>query len=114
MKLCQTILIAWSVSLFSTWTVTVRAADVDPLTETSQRKPAPAITPAPVKPAPIKPPAPADPTTPKSTPEIDKYVRQLGDADFRKRDEAVRELRRIGRPAVNALNEALKSSDPEV
>jgi hypothetical protein len=113
MKLCQTILVTAAASLFATAVSVAHAADVDPILETGPPKPpAPTVSPAPLQPAPSKPAAP--PALPKSTPEIDKYIRQLGDRDFRKRDEAVRELRRIGRPAVDALNVALKASDPEV
>lgn len=46
--------------------------------------------------------------------DIASLVRQLGDADFRVREEATRRLRAIGKPAMPALREALAGDDPEV
>ena len=46
--------------------------------------------------------------------DIPSLVRQLGDADFRVREQATRRLRDIGKPAMPALREALGSDDPEV
>src|SRR5262245_44450469 len=44
---------------------------------------------------------------------IDQLVEQLGSEDFQTRDAADRERRKIGRPAVPALETALESSDAE-
>ena len=49
-----------------------------------------------------------------TTDDIASLVRQLGDADFRVREEATRRLRAVGKPAMPALREALGSDDPEV
>jgi hypothetical protein len=46
--------------------------------------------------------------------EIDKYIKQLGDAEFAKREEAYKKLHDIGRPALEKLKEALKSEDAEI
>jgi WD40 repeat protein len=46
--------------------------------------------------------------------DIDRLVKQLGDDDFLKREEASRRLREIGEPALDALGQAAASSDPEV
>jgi WD40 repeat protein len=54
--------------------------------------------------------APAD----KTAQEVAHYVKQLGDKDFRAREEAARRLRAIGEPALDALDAATKSEDPEV
>ena len=59
---------------------------------------------------PASPPAPAG----GAAAEIGTLVRELGDADFRVREEATRRLRQIGRAAVPALREALGGDDPEV
>jgi hypothetical protein len=60
----------------------------------------------------------ACPAFAKATPEQEKRVRelvaQLGDAEPEKRDEAARELDKIGEPAVPQLREALKHGDAEV
>jgi HEAT repeat protein len=56
-------------------------------------------------------------TTPQSTPaaeEIQKLVQQLGDDSFNVRELADDALREIGRPALPALRQALRSPDPEV
>ena len=46
--------------------------------------------------------------------KIQKLVKQLGDDDFQKREDAMEELVRIGDAAVEALKKAAKSEDPEV
>lgn len=60
--------------------------------------------------------AQAAPPTPAPTREqrVAELVKQLGDAAFDKREAAQRELETIGAPAIPALTEATKSSDPEV
>jgi len=45
---------------------------------------------------------------------IKRLVKQLGDEDFEKREQAMEELVRIGRPALKALKKAAASDDPEV
>ena len=45
---------------------------------------------------------------------IKQLVEQLGDEDFEKREQAMEELVRIGRPALKALKKAATSDDPEV
>lgn len=47
-------------------------------------------------------------------PAIDKLIEQLGDSDFRKRDDAERQLRAQGVAVVPALRKALGHRDPEV
>lgn len=59
---------------------------------------------------PPTPPAPA----PQQKEGIPELIRKLGDASFETREAAQRELERIGRPALKALDEAAKSQDPEV
>ncbi len=51
---------------------------------------------------------------PKTAGRVDELVGKLGDADWETREQATRELVRIGRPAVPKLLEAAKSGDPEV
>ena len=46
--------------------------------------------------------------------EIKRLIKQLGDSSFAKRDLASQHLLKIGRPAIAALTEALKSRDLEV
>ncbi len=46
--------------------------------------------------------------------KIQKLVKQLGDDDFQKREDAMEELVKIGDAAVEALKKAAKSEDPEV
>jgi hypothetical protein len=46
--------------------------------------------------------------------EATKLVGQLGDDSFTVREAATKRLAEIGRPAVAALREGLKSSDPEI
>jgi len=45
---------------------------------------------------------------------VRKLVKQLGDDDFQKREDAMEELVKIGDAAVEALKKAAKSEDPEV
>jgi hypothetical protein len=57
--------------------------------------------------------------TPAATPEdlkakIDKLVKELGADEWAARENASKELLKIGKPALPALKEALKSKDPEV
>ena len=46
--------------------------------------------------------------------EISRLVRQLGNDDFFKREEASKRLKEIGEPALDALDKATTSDDPEV
>ena len=46
--------------------------------------------------------------------DVPALIRQLGDADFRTREEATRKLRALGKAAVPALRNALRGGDPEV
>jgi len=57
--------------------------------------------------------APAEPDAATAA-DIDKYIAQLGDTDYKKRQEAYDKLHAIGRPALDKLKEALKSEDAEV
>jgi HEAT repeat protein len=59
-------------------------------------------------------PAPAAKTDATLTEKIQKLIRQLGDDQYKVRDEAGKQLIEIGRPAVPALREAMKSDDVEV
>src|SRR6202022_324088 len=43
-----------------------------------------------------------------------QYVKDLGDAHFRVRDTAARELKRLGRLAKPALIDGMKNTDPEI
>jgi hypothetical protein len=54
------------------------------------------------------------PPAPAPSPAVRALIEQLGDADFRKRDEAVRRLEAEGTAAVPALRKALGHPDPEV
>ena len=46
---------------------------------------------------------------------VDRFIRQLGDDDFNKREEAGKKLAEIGLPALRPLRDALaKDADPEV
>ncbi len=45
---------------------------------------------------------------------IDELIRQLGSEDFATREKATEELRKIGRPAEEALRKAAESEDAEV
>lgn len=51
---------------------------------------------------------------PVSAEEIQKLVKQLGHDDFHVREAAQQRLKEIGKPAVPALREAVKSKDLEV
>lgn len=60
---------------------------------------------------------PTDDPKPASGREEDrvaKAIRQLGDPTFRVREQAQRELVKLGKPAVKPLQEATQSNDPEV
>jgi len=46
--------------------------------------------------------------------EIARLVKQLGDDEFEKREEATTRLKEIGEPALAAVTKAATSSDPEV
>jgi len=46
--------------------------------------------------------------------KIEKLVKQLGSDEYKEREAATEELKKIGEPALPALKEALKSSDLEV
>jgi len=59
-------------------------------------------------------PAEAPAPTPNQAAEIDKYIAQLGDTDYKKREEAYDKLKAIGAPALEKLKEALKNTDAEV
>ncbi|RKY16019.1 MAG: hypothetical protein DRP82_00215 [Planctomycetota bacterium] len=45
---------------------------------------------------------------------IERLVKQLGDEDFQKREDAMEELIKIGDAAIEALKKAAESEDPEV
>ena len=45
---------------------------------------------------------------------IDELIRQLGSDEFAVREKATEELRKIGKPAEEALRKALAADDPEV
>lgn len=60
------------------------------------------------------PPAPPPAPGPEKKDGVPELIRKLGDASFETREAAQRELERIGRPALKALDEAAKSQDPEV
>ncbi len=51
---------------------------------------------------------------PPSDPAVEKFIAQLGDNDYRKRDEAGRALRGAGALALPALRAAFNNSDAEV
>lgn len=46
--------------------------------------------------------------------KIDKWIADLGSEDFEAREKATSELKKIGKPAAEALRKAAESSDPEV
>ncbi len=46
--------------------------------------------------------------------KVESLVKQLGAESFKEREAATEELKKIGKPAVPALKEALKSEDAEV
>jgi YD repeat-containing protein len=45
---------------------------------------------------------------------IETLIRQVGSDDVAEREKATEELRKIGKPAVSALQKAAESKDPEV
>jgi hypothetical protein len=51
--------------------------------------------------------------SPELLEKIRKLVEQLGDADYQKREDAGKELLKIGGPALDAVREAAKDKDPE-
>src|SRR5262249_34606135 len=67
---------------------------------------------APVLAAPATQPAPAP--SPEQQQEIQRLILQLGDNDFKAREEATKKLQSIGKPALVQLQEALKLDDPEI
>ncbi len=56
----------------------------------------------------------AKPADPVADPSAKAWVEQLGDADYRKRDEATRALERLADKALSALRAGRKHADPEV
>jgi hypothetical protein len=63
--------------------------------------------------------SPADPTPPAKadatlTEKVRKLIRQLGDDQYKVREEAAKQLTEIGRPAVPALRAAMQSDDVEI
>src|SRR5438552_3050288 len=46
--------------------------------------------------------------------EIERLVKQLGSKPFRKREKVTKRLTEIGEPALDAVTNAVTSSDPEV
>lgn len=61
----------------------------------------------------------ADPIATEPNPKSDankaaEFVRDLGDARYKVRDHAARELKKMGRTAKAALLEGMKSADPEI
>src|SRR4051812_43483250 len=54
------------------------------------------------------------PTPAPSPKELDRLIANLGNDDFRVREEATHKLYKIGKPAIPALRQALSSDDPEV
>ncbi len=59
-------------------------------------------------------PPPAPKPDPKPDPKIERLVDQLGDSDYRKRDEAVERLKAEGVKALPALRAAVKNPDIEI
>lgn len=55
---------------------------------------------------------PADQATLQA--KIERLIKNLGADDWKTREEATEELKKIGRPAIPALKKALESDDPEV
>lgn len=51
---------------------------------------------------------------PRPAPPVEQLIQQLGDTDFRKRDEAGRQLEAMGPAILPALQKAQKHEDPEV
>ncbi|HEY7115141.1 MAG TPA: PDZ domain-containing protein [Tepidisphaeraceae bacterium] len=56
----------------------------------------------------------ANPTAGSSNDQIKTLITQLGDGEYARREDAARRLRAIGKPALPALKEALKSDDAEI
>ena len=54
------------------------------------------------------------PAAAEPAPDVPALIRQLGDADFRKREAATQRLKELGKAAAPALREAMGGSDPEV
>ena len=54
------------------------------------------------------------PTTQPVDPAISALVKQLGDDDARKRDQAAGQLRQLGVKALPALTQAMNSDDPQI
>jgi len=49
-----------------------------------------------------------------ATQDVERLIEKLGDLDPAAREEAMREIRRIGKPALDALRKAQGSNDPEI
>jgi RNA polymerase sigma factor (sigma-70 family) len=58
--------------------------------------------------------APAQPGANDAQKQIDKWIAQLGSSKFEDREEAARELKKLGLKAVPALKKAARSNDAEV
>lgn len=56
----------------------------------------------------------AFPAAAQEDPKVRDLIRQLGSEDFQTRENATLELKKIGRPAEEALRGALSNEDPEV
>ena len=56
----------------------------------------------------------AAPTSAPSGNDVDALIVQLGHDDFKVREEASAKLAKIGKPALESLQKALTSGDPEV
>ncbi len=57
---------------------------------------------------------PVSPSAADRTEEITRLIEQLGDLDWTQREAATEKLSGIGSPALPALKQALKHSDPEI
>jgi hypothetical protein len=55
-----------------------------------------------------------EPRTTKDEAKIEELIKQLGDEDWKIREEATKELIEIGKPAVFPLIDALDAEDPEI
>src|SRR5262249_40891120 len=55
-----------------------------------------------------------DSDTKAKSDQVDALIKQLGDRQFTRREEASKELEALGKPALRALRKAATSKDPEV